>query len=196
MASREEEPDVDREIRIEKMKRELDDLSGGAMSIGGWENVSPNLEEAFLERACAFEKAEYDTYFNRLVRAGITMTPPAELDDASLGPKLEEVFGVLANMRCFFYETDHLSDRELYEWLWSDGLREETPDISRLGGAWHTTPIGAGTDEDTAIHLRYYASEGDRSDWQRDFPEDSLPPRCPLPYNRDRYLPRPDQRLD
>ena len=119
------------------------------------------------------------------------MPPSAELDDASLAEKLEEVIQALATMRCFLYQTDHLSDRELYEWLWLDGLREETPDITGLGGAWHTSPIGAGTEEDTLIDLRYYATEEKRARWHEEFPDDTMPSHRALPYDRDKKLPLP-----
>jgi hypothetical protein len=185
-----EEADIDREIRIEKMKRELDDLAGGSMS-GGFGEVSPSLEEDFLARVLEFEKAPYDTNFDRLVQLGIAMVPPRELDDMSLHAKLQEVICALAKMRCFLEQTDHLSDRELYEWLWSNGLREETPDLTRLEGAWQTSPIGSGTDEDTAIFLKYYASEEERQHWKEEFLIDPLPARAPLPFDRDRNLPRP-----
>ena len=184
---------VDREIRIEKMKRELEDLNSGPLVSGGFGEVSPELEEIFLERALAFEKAEYDTNFNRLVERGLEMVPPAELDDASLPAKLREVLDALAAIRCFLHDTDHLNDRELYTWLWADGLREDTPDLSQLGGAWHTSPIGSCTDEDIAIFLKYYASEKERRRWKKEFPNDVLPPHYPLPYERDRTLPRPEQ---
>jgi hypothetical protein len=82
--------------------------------------------------------------------------------------------------------------RRLYTWLWTDGLREETPDLSRLGGAWHTSPSGSCTDQDIATFLKYYASQKERRRWKKDFPNDVLPPRCPLPYDRDRALPRPE----
>jgi hypothetical protein len=185
-------PDIDREIRIEKMKRELEELSGGSMISSGFEEVPLILEETFLDCALEIEKADDDTYFNRLVQAGIEMSPPAELDDVSLGKKSEEVIQALARMRCFIEQTDHLSDSELYEWLWSDGLREETPDISDLGGTWHTSPTGACTDEDTAIHLKYYASEEERARWHEEYPNEAMPSHCPLPYDRDRNLPRPN----
>jgi hypothetical protein len=152
-----DEANIDREIRIEKMKRELEELSGGSMVTGSFEEVSPELEEIFLERVCEFEKAPWGTNFNRLVRLGVEMIPPAELDDPALRVKLYEVVRGLAAIRCFLHDTDHLSDRELYTWLWSHVLREETPDLSQLGGAWHTSPIGSGNDEDTAIFLKYYA---------------------------------------
>jgi len=181
---------VDREIRIERMKRELEELSGGAMISGSVGDVPPELEEVFLERACAWERAPYDTNFNRLVQRGVEMIPPPELDDRKLRVKLQEVFCALAAIRCFLHDTDHLSDRELYTWLWSDGLREETPELSQLGGAWHMSPIGSGADEDVAIFFKYYASEKERRRWKADFPNDPLPPHCALPHHRDRSLPR------
>src|SRR6266481_10228732 len=188
----ENEADIDREIHIERMKRELEELSGGAIVSGNVGDVPPELEELFLERACAFEKASYGTNFNRLVQRGVEMIPPPELDDRTLRAKLQEVLCALAAIGCFLHDTDHLSDRELYTWLWSDGLREETPDLSQLAGAWHTSPIGSGTDEDVAIFLKYYANEKERRRWKADFPGDALPPHCPLPYDRDRSLLRPE----
>jgi hypothetical protein len=184
----EHEADVDREIRLEKMKRELEELSGGSMISG----LSAEPEEAFLKRICEFEKAPHDTIFNRLVQRGVEMIPPADLDDTNLQAKLQELVRALAAIRCFVEDTDHLSDRELYAWLWSDALREEAPDLSQLGGAWHMSVIGSGNEEDMAIFLKYYAGEKERRRWKKDFPNDALPPHFPLPYNRDRNLPRPE----
>jgi hypothetical protein len=187
----EDEADVDREIRIEKMKRELDDLTGGSMISGAFEQVSPELEEMFLARVCEIEKAPWDTHFNRLVERGVAITPPAELDEASVHAKLGEVLRALGTMHCFLEDTDHLSDRELYEWLWTDGLREETPDLSQRGGAWHISPIGSGDEQGMVIFLKYYATEQERGRWQKEFPANALPPHCSLPYDRDRTLPKP-----
>jgi hypothetical protein len=192
--SGEDQSDIDREIRIERMKRELDDLAGGPMISGAFEQISPELEEIFLTRVCEFEKAQWDTNLSRLIERGVAMTPPAELDDASLHAKLHEVIRALGTMHCFLEDTDHLSDRELYEWLWTDGLREETPDLSRLDGAWHMSPIGSCNEQDMLIFLKYYADEKERERWQQEFPSDPLPPRCPLPYDRDRNLPRLESR--
>jgi hypothetical protein len=187
----EDEGEVDREIRIEKMRRELEKLSGDSFISGAFGKSSLELEEIFLERVCEFEKAELDTNFNRLVQRGVEMVPPAELDDSDLHAKFEEVLQTLGEMRCFLHDTDHLSDRELYTWLWTDGLREETPDMTKLDGAWHTSPVGSCTDEDIAVHLKYYANKKERLRWKKEFPNDPLPLHCPLPYNRDKNLPRP-----
>ena len=187
-----DESDIDREIHIDRMKRELDELSGGLMISGSFEEVSPRLEKTFLARVCEFEKAPWDTNFNRLIQIGIEMVPPIEFDDKGLHAKLQEMIRTLGTMRCFLEQTDHLSDREMYEWLWSDALREETPDVTQLGGAWHISPIGSGNEEDTTLFLKYYANEKERSQWQEEFSSDALPLHCPLPYNRDRNLPRPE----
>lgn len=94
-------------------------------------------------------------------------------------------------MRCFLDNTDHLNDRELYEWLWSSGLREETPDHSMMpDAAWHTSPLGAGDAGDTEIWFKYYATENERQQWYLDFPNDPTPKHTALPFDRDRYLPK------
>jgi hypothetical protein len=182
--------DVDREIRIEKLRHELDQLAGGSMISGGFGEVPLAIEESFLEYARKFEEAEFDTALNRLVERGIVLEPPSELDDASLHTRLENLLCALATMRCFVENTDHLSERDLYTWLWTDGLREEIPNIEEIGGAWHTSPIGAGNDEDIRIFLKYYATEGERRHWHQQFPNDALPLHEVLPYNRDQRLPR------
>jgi hypothetical protein len=186
-----DEADVDREIRIEKMKRELDEIAGGKMFSGGLGAVTSKMEEAFLDQALAHERAEVDTNFNRLVQRGLVLPPAAELDDATLSAKLAEVIRELGELRCFLQDTDHLNDRKLYDWLCRDGLREESPDISGMpDAAWHTSPIGACSDEDTLIWLKYYANEQDRQRWHLDFPDDPMPEHEPLSFDRDRHLPK------
>ncbi len=182
--------DVDREIRIEKMKRELEEISDGKMIYETPEPLPLEMEEAFLEHVLAFERSEFDTDFNRLTNRGVVMPPAAELDDATISTKLAEIVRLLAEMSCFLDSTDHLSDRELYEWLWTDGLRAETASVAELGGAWHTSPIGGGDHEDMAIWLKYYADEEDRKRFQNDFPGESIPDHEPLPFDRDQYLPK------
>jgi hypothetical protein len=182
---------VDRQIRIARMKDELDQIAGGKMLTGGFGSVPAALEEAFLEQALAFERAELDTDLNRLARRGVVMVPPAELDDAAITRKLWEIIRELARIGGFLYHTDHLSDRELYDWLWCSGLREDTPDRASMpDAAWHTSPVGAGKDEDSAIYLKYYATDEERDQWHRNHPEEAIPKHAALPFDRDRHLPR------
>jgi hypothetical protein len=183
--------EIDREIRIESMKQELERIAGPPVYSGSLAPVSLEMEEAFLERLLAYERADFGTNYDRLVAQGIVMPPPAELDDATLKMKLDEVIRALAGLRCFLYDTNHLSDRELYAWLYTDGLREEIADLSHIpAGAYHTSPIGAGNDEDTQIWLKYYASDEERRRWHIEFPSDVMPRQERLPFARDRHLPK------
>ena len=54
--SQSDELPIDREIRIEKMKRELEELSGGSLISGGSGELPPSLEEEFLDLVLKFEK--------------------------------------------------------------------------------------------------------------------------------------------
>jgi hypothetical protein len=51
----------------------------------------------------------------------------------------------------FIGQTDHLSARELYTWLWCDVLRDEVPKLpDDPGAAWHMDVLGGCSDADTA----------------------------------------------
>jgi len=185
---------VDRRIRIDHLKKEAWELSGGEMMTwsGGEDEDSPVVEE-FWERVVAFEKAPRGTRFAQLHRAGVALPPPDSLTDAELHGKLWEVIDKLAALRVFLYHTDHLGDRDLYALLWDDLLREETailpPDPD---SACHLDIIGSGSEEDVQIGLKYYDDEEERARWHESFPEASIPDHEDPPYDRDRHLPKRD----
>lgn len=112
--------------------------------------------------------------------------PPG--DDEALHKKLWEVIEAMAAIGLYVESTDHMSDRELYRYLVSDALREETFLSDDPASAWHLSPIGGGSEEDNEIYLRYYADDERRADWKKDFGE-PIPPKEPLPFDRDRLLP-------
>jgi hypothetical protein len=147
-------------------------------------------QEQFWEHVAAFEEAKWITSFDQLVRSGIELPAPEELDDSQLSAKLWEVIRGLAMLRTFLYSTNHLSDRELYEELWHELLREETPDMPvNDDSAWHIDLVGNGSEQDNELYLRYYAVEEDRRRWAKDWPNDAMPEHEALPYDRDRHLP-------
>ena len=118
---------------------------------------------------------------------------PEALDDEQLARKLGELIQRLALMRIFLDETDHLSDRELYTLLWSDMLHEETKAVTLdEDSACHMSPLGGCSEEDAQLYLKYYADEEWRCDWQKQYPEETLPDHEDPPYDRDRFLPQPD----
>jgi hypothetical protein len=91
----------------------------------------------------------------------------------------------------YLERTDHLSDRELYTWLWEEGLNESTADLSGLDlvGGCHTSPIGGDDEESTLIGLIFYDSAIERAEWKAAFPDAEIPAHRDLPYDRDRHLP-------
>jgi len=182
---------AEREIRIEKLRREIDDLAGGQVVSGKMPGCDPELEEAFLQNVLELETHGCVRPFDVLIRDGLSLPTPAELDDTTLKKKLWELIHALAARRLYLYNTNHLSDHELYSWLWEHGLREELMGFGLPSGNFYLDIIGGGSDEDITLGLRYYDDENSRAAWAADFPEFPMPPREKPPYDRDRHLPQP-----
>jgi hypothetical protein len=143
----------------------------------------------------AFDAAEPITLFVALPESGVDLPAPETLNDAQITEKLWQVIHALTLFGTFLHNTNHLSDRELYALLWSDLLREpavllpENPSYS-----YHIDIIGSGSEEDNNLRLKYYADEMERQQWLEEWPEDGLPEREDLPYDRDRRLPQSEFR--
>jgi len=182
--------DTERQEHIRDLQRRTQEFVDDELSFFESEQMSTELREQFWEHVVTFEEAEWVTSFDQLVRDGIELPAPEELDDSQLSAKLWEVIRGLAMLRTFLYSTDHLSDRELYEELWHELLREETPDMPiNDDSAWHIDLVGNGSEQDNELYLRYYAGEEDRRRWAKDWPNDAMPEHEALPYDRDRHLP-------
>jgi len=186
------ESDEDREKRIEELKRRASELAGPEMKSGTAEDCHPDVEEGFWKHVVEYEEAPWTTQFQQLERAGVSMPAPETLDDKEVTAKLWEVINKLAQLRIFLEETDHLSDRELYSTLWTEGLREETKDILLdQDSACHYPLLGSGSEQDTYLYLKYFADEKWRKDWLEQFPDYIMPDHEDPPYDRDRLLPQP-----
>ena len=187
-----DESNDDREKRIKELKRRAEELAGGEMQTGGFEDCPPDVEEGFLKQMLEYEEAPWTTHFQQLERAGVSMPAPETLNDQEVTAKLWEVINKMAQMRIFLEDTDHLSDRELYTELWSDLLREETKDIMLdQDSACHYQLLSGGSDEDTQLYLKYFADEEWREWWHKEYPDDPMPDPEDPPYDRDRFLPQP-----
>jgi len=181
--------DVD--ARIEKLKAKASMLSDGQMRSYVAPDIAPDVAEQFWKRVVAAEEAHENEEppFDVLVRSGLTLPSPEELDDAQVTVKLWEVIREMASLRMFLSFTDHLSDRELYAHLWSDTLRVPAALGPDSAWAWQIDLSGCGGDEDHETFLKYYADDAERRSWAQEWPEDRMPDAAPLPFDRDRHLP-------
>lgn len=183
---------MDQNQRIDRLKAEARRLSGGAMESFGIDDLPPQLAEQFLQRVIAFETAPDITDFEQLTADGVELPDPETVPEQELGAVLRRVIAALSKHQVFLERTNHLSDRELYSVLWHDVLREEHAVLPEGDtGAWHVDIPG--DDAQSTNYLTYYATEGDREMWRKDFPDVPLPaPRHPE-YERDAASPRPDR---
>jgi hypothetical protein len=177
---------------IEEMKAQIFKLTGDpeCLYLGGLTSLRD--QERFLERVLSMEEMEEKPLIRQLENAGVRVPSPEDLDDAKLHEKLWDVIHAMALAGHYLTHTDHLSDRELYELLWTEILQEPTsvnPDTSTA--SCHIDILGGCSDEDLKIRLQYYADDDERDCWESEFEDDEMPPKKPLPYDRDRHLPVP-----
>lgn len=181
---------VDREIRIEKLRHQIEDVAGVEFITGTVNKVAPELEEAFLENVLAVEEHGFVSPLDVLLKSGFKLPPAADLDDAAIHVKLWELIDELGRRRLYLYSTDHLSDRELYTWLLTDALKEEMMGFGLPFGNCHLDALGSGSEEDVILQMRFYADDKERARWLADFPDFQMPAREARPYDRDRLLPK------
>jgi hypothetical protein len=180
----------DQEERIAKLRAELERLGGTTMTL---QSLPADMEEEFLRHVLEYETADPISLLTLLAKLGVEVPAPDQLDDKTLEIKLKKVINGMASLGAYLLHTNHLSDRELYEFL-SDCLTEEVvlfpdnPDyayiIDLIGG------LESGGDEDIQTYLKYYADEKARVKWGHDWPGDKIPKHEDPPFDRDRFLPQ------
>jgi hypothetical protein len=185
--------EVDRQIRIEKLRQEIGEVTGGEMTEGHVGNADSRTTEAFLDHVLALETHGSVRPLDILMeKDGLQLPPPDSLDADALHTTLWELIRAMAKRRLVLHNTNHLSDRELYAYLLEEGLREEMMGFGLPFGNCHLDLIGSGSEEDIELNLRYYADDKERAWWAEGWPDDPLPPREKPPYDRDRQLPKAD----
>ena len=178
----------DQEKRIEKLREEIEKLGGSAMS---FETMPADMEEEFLRHVLEYETAEQISLLRLLENAGLEVPAPETLDDDTLKIKLKEIIDRMASVGAYVLHTNHLSDRDLYDYLYGDALREETvlfPENPSY--AYIIDLTGSGGEDDNATYLKYYADEEYRRQWAHDWPDDPIPEHEEPPFDRDRFLPQ------
>jgi hypothetical protein len=179
---------LDQEERIKRLREEIEKLGGSTTTL---ESMPADMEEEFLRHVLEYETAEPINLIRLLENAGLEVSAPETLSDDLLTIKLKELIDHMASLGAYLLHTNHLSDRELYEYLYRDGLREEVvlfPENPSY--AYMIDLTGSGSDEDNQTYLRYYADEEHRRQWANDWPDDPMPESTVPPYNRDSKLPK------
>jgi hypothetical protein len=177
------------EERVERLRDEVRGL-GGTLSTEI--DTPPDLEEEFLKQVIAYEHAEPITLFQLLENGGLKMPAPDDLDDGELKARLWETIERMSSMGAYLVHTNHLNDRELYTYLFSDALLAEAFLLPERPDYTYTIDLaGGGSEEDNQLFLKYYADAETRACWARTWPDDEMPVREHAPYTRDSHLPQP-----
>jgi hypothetical protein len=174
--------------RIAKLRAELEKLGGNTTSL---ESMPADMEEEFLRHVLDYETAQPISLLRLLENAGFEVPAPESLDKDTVKIKLKELIERLASLGAYLLHTDHLSDRELYDYLFHDGLREEAvlfPENPSY--AYMIDLTGSGSEEDNQLYLKYYADQDHRRQWVHEWPDDNLPDHEDPPFDRDRFLPK------
>jgi hypothetical protein len=179
---------LDQEERIKFLRKEIEKLGGNVAVVSG---MPADLGEEFLKHVLEYESALPISLFRLLENAGFEIPAQNALDNQQLTDTLTHLVERLATLGAYLKHTNHLNDRELYDYLYDEGLREEAvlfPENPSY--AYIIDLTGSGSDEDNQIYLKYYADEEHRLQWAIDWPEDPMPESAVAPYNRDSKLPK------
>lgn len=192
-AKNEAEKEPDQEERIRQLETRIAELGGSPHFED--EDLDPVLKETFLRNIVEMEEAGWNRPADLLQEGGIEITPSDQVSDEDLPETLRDLVHAMALNNMYLECTDHLSDRELYTVLVEDHLANETmlgPRKPVKGYNFIIDMLGSGSDEHAAMLLRYYLEGEMRERWIADLPGEEIPEKEDPPYDRDRFLPKPD----
>ncbi len=185
--------EIERRMNIHRLKNEANEIAGGEMTGSESPDLPSEISEQFWQNVVAFEKAPRRSGLSQLEEAGISMPPNSELSDEELSARLWQIIEFLATKRTYIYWTNHLSDRELYDFVREEVSDTSIPDLPGMN--LNTSPIGSGNEEDTLLYFRFYANDEDRQSWMKQFPDYEMPAKETAPFERDHLLPQADYSL-
>ena len=179
--------------RIDKSFDQDQSLPGVNRKESLFEGVSfDNLLEAVRAWIAQLEDAPVTTWKEELSVRGFDYEWCDSDSDYQISEKLWSLLDALAGMRIFVTNTDHLSERKLYELLVTIYIVKPVAQIPMdRCMACMIDIVGAEVEEDPINWLRYYASSRERMEWAKQNVGKYLPAVEQLPYSREDRLPTP-----
>lgn len=175
-------------VRYQSLKEDLKALEEGSdASI-----PAPRLDDELLARLVVGGSAHATLPLSYLARCGLSVSAPSQVSDEELSQELWKVIWVMGLLRLFLDYTDHMTDRELYTFLYEDALKEPTAFMpgEETPPHYHIEPLGGCSLEDNRRMLAYYHDRMDKVLYDElatlfDEPVEKLE----RPADRDRLLP-------
>ena len=147
---------------------------------------------AFRSWIKQLEEAPVTTWKEELSVRGYDYEWCSADSDSVITVKLWSLLDALAGMRIFVTNTDHLSERELYELLVNVYIVKQVAQIPLDHHmACMIDIVGSEVEDNPSNWLRYYASSRERLEWARQNIGKRLPTVEKLPYSREDQLPTP-----
>ena len=171
---------------MKNQMKSMDEIEAELRSRGAIIHFDDDCDEevraSFLAHVLACEDEE----------ATITVREHLVARGKEVATELWPLIAQFAELHIVLERTDHLDDAALLRKL-NEFLDEQVYVADDPLSVVHLDLIGSGSEEDITLMLRYYATDEDRRDWQRDFPDYAMPARERLPFDRDRFLPKAEE---
>ena len=148
--------------------------------------------QALQEWVGLIEDAPMTTWREELSVRGMEFEFTGTEDERELQEKLQKLVRGLAGMRIFLTNTDHLSERQLDQFLLKEILDHPIAQVPLEHDCGCVVDVvGLEVQEDPVSWLTYYASNRERMEWAKQNPGRALPMSLPAPFARDKHLPQP-----
>jgi hypothetical protein len=160
---------------------------------GSFQGVSlDGILDAFKCWMKQMEDAPITTWKEELSVRGFDFEYCSESSDSEVSESLWALLDALAGMRIFITNTDHLSERELYELLVDSFMVKS---VAQIPFDHHTACrvdiVGSEVEDNPLNWLSYYASNRERMEWAKQNIGKPLPAAKEPPYPREDRLPNP-----
>jgi hypothetical protein len=184
---------ITKALRIAELQAELASLTGEPISRHLAEDADDESDRMIEDLEAIESGLEMPLYDILQQRRNFTPVPLARLKHPiDVGENLWLLLYALASIRVFIYDTNHLSDDELYAVLLHKALTDSTT-ILPEGSGWNCRisicEITDSHDPHQSCYLRFYADEETRQWIAAEYPDNPMPAKEEPPFERDFYLP-------